>query len=52
MMKLTSEEREGMRETLLVFGMKSPEYYDKCTDEQLEQEYNRLTAAADGGGRK
>lgn len=34
---------EAMRETLKVLGTKSEGYYDLCSAEQVEIEYNRLT---------
>lgn len=48
-MALTKDEREGMIGTLEVLGTKSPDYYNKCTDEQLEQEYKKLTPVTEGG---
>ena len=45
MTKATTEEIQGMRDTLIVFGEKSENYYLACTPEQIETEYNRFIGA-------
>lgn len=39
---LTKDDIEAMRETLKILGTKSENYYDKCSNAQVKEEYDRM----------